>query len=63
MTPAGSFHSFAPAPTSTKNRFAALADINAIDSNGEILVRSEEYTLQSFLKTPVKQTKPSKKRR
>ena len=60
MSPTGGFYSLSMAPTSTKNRFSVLA---AIDSNGEILDRSEKYNLQDFVKTPSKPNKPNKKRR
>ena len=63
MSPAGSFHSFAPAPVVVKNRFAAPAGTSAIDGSGAVLDRHEDLKLKLFVKSPVKQNRPSKKRR
>ena len=51
----------APAATSTKNRFEALADRRALDSDGAVLDRHEDYDLQLFVKSPVKQNRLNKK--
>ena len=48
------------AATSTKNRFEVLADRRALDSDGAVLDRHEDYNLQLFVTSPVKQNKLNK---
>ena len=59
MTPAGGFHSLAPAPVKVENRFAALAVSNIVDSNGAAIFRKKIVPLESLIKPK----NPSKKRR
>jgi hypothetical protein len=57
MTPAGGFHSFAPAPVKIQNRYAALEETNIIDSNGAPIFREKIVKIESLIKP----TKPMKK--
>ena len=59
MTPVGSFHSFAPAPIPTMNRFQAVEDRCVIESGGAQIIQ-ERVCCVEFI---VKPTKPNKKRR
>jgi hypothetical protein len=59
MSPMGGFHSLAPAPVPTRNRFEALTDRFILDSDGAQI--SQEKIVD--LKLLVKPNKPMKKRR